>query len=169
FQANEKFRRTLEELKALKPAAPALTVPKAPWKLAFSGQSLTQVTQQYKPDGQSGYSVLIDNVNKMTISVFIEPAVKCKSSRDCRDMVWKAGNPAWKNPKNVALSELGDISYFEFLLPEIAGKPIRQQNVYAEYVFGNYWIDLHISKVEYRPEEHKLFEDLIRSVKFEDK
>ena len=169
FLSNEKFQRTLEELKALKPAAPSLTVPKAPWKLIFSGQSLTQVTQQYKPDGQSGYFVLVDNANKMTVSAFIEPAVKCKSSKECRDWVWKLGNPSWKNPKNVVSSELGDISYFEFLLTEVAGKPIKQQNIYAEYVVKNYWVDLHVSKVEYQQEEHKLFEDLIRSVKFEDK
>jgi tetratricopeptide (TPR) repeat protein len=140
FQGNEKFRRALEELKAAKPAALILTVPKAPWRLTFPGQSLTPVTQQVKPDGKNGYFVLIDNTNKMTISAFIEPAAKCKTSKDCRDWVWKLGNPEWKNPKNLVLSEVGEISYFEFLLPEIAGIPIRQQNMYAEYVVGNYWV-----------------------------
>jgi hypothetical protein len=28
---------------------------------------------------------------------------------------------------------------------------------------------LHISKLQYKPEDHKLFEALVRSVKFEDK
>jgi len=169
FLNNERFRQTLEELRASGPAVIALAVPKAAWKLTFPGQSLTMVNQQLKPDGQSGYFVLVDNANNMTVSAFIEPAVKCKSSKECRDWVWKLGNPSWKNPKNVVLSELGDISYFEFLLPEVAGRPIKQQNMYAEYVVKNYWVDLHVSKVEYKPEEHKLFEDLIKSIKFEDK
>jgi hypothetical protein len=84
-------------------------------------------------------------------------------------MVWKAGNPAWENPKNVVSSELGDVSYFEFLMPSMRGVPFQQQNMYAEFVVDGFWVDLHISKVLYKPQDHELFEQLVKAIKFESK
>jgi hypothetical protein len=146
-----------------------LTVPKAPWTVSLAGASLAIERQQVKPDGQQGYFVLTDSKNNITVSLFIEPVVKCKSSKECRDYVWKLGNPAWKNPENVVLSQIGDISCLELMVPEWEGRKLRQQNLYAEFVLDNYWVDLHISKVLYKPEEHKLFEDIVKSVKFASK
>ena len=81
-------------------------------------------------------------------------------------MIVTSGNPAWENPRNVVLGEIGDVSFFEFLVPSFRGQPIHQQNMYAQFVVNGFWVDLHISKVLYTPDEHKLFEDLVKAVKF---
>ena len=146
-----------------------LTVPAAPWTLTLPGDHLVVKYRTVKPDGRYGYFLLSDEKNKLTVSAFIEPAVNCKSSRECRDMVWKAGNPTWENPQNLVLSEFGNVSYFEFLLPTFQGVPVRQQHLYAQFVVDGYWVDLHISKPLYEPREHELFERLVKSVKFEAK
>jgi hypothetical protein len=159
------------------PSAPAgpdggrigLTVPAAPWTLTLPGDHLVVKDRKVKPDGQYGYFLLSDEKNKLTVSAYIEPAVNCKSSRECRDMVWKAGNPTWENPQNLVLSEIGDVSYFEFLMPTFQGVPVRQQHLYAQFVVEGYWVDLHVSKPLYEPREHELFERLVKSVKFEPK
>jgi hypothetical protein len=84
-------------------------------------------------------------------------------------MVWKAGNPSWVNPQNVVQAEIGNVSFFEFLIPSFQGMPIQQQNMYAEFVVNGFWVDLHISKVLYKPDEHGLFDRIIKSIKFEPK
>lgn len=84
-------------------------------------------------------------------------------------MVWKLGNPAWQNPQNVRLSEIGDISTLELLVPEFRGAPIRQQNMYAQFVLNGYWVDLHLSKVQYQDQDRELFERMVKSVRFEPK
>jgi hypothetical protein len=145
------------------------TVPAAPWTLTFPADNFVVERQQIKPDGRSGYFLMSDDKKHMTVSFFIEPAVNCKDSKACRDMVWKMGNPSWVNPKNQALSEIGDVSVVEFLLPEFQGRPIQQQNMYAEFVVDGFWVDFHMSKVLYKPEEHELFERLLKSIKFEPK
>ena len=117
----------------------------------------------------SGYFLLTDTKNDMTISLFIEPAVKCKSSKECRDMVWKMSNPSWENPQKVVLSENGDVSVVEFFMASYRSMPVQQQNMYAELVVDGFWIDLHISKTLYKAKEHELFERLVTSVKFEPK
>lgn len=52
-------------------------------------------------------------------------------------------------------------------MPSFQGQPIKQQHMYAQFVENGYWVDLHISKVLYKKEEHVLFEDLVKSVKFD--
>jgi hypothetical protein len=146
-----------------------LTVPAAPWMLTLKSGELALERQQLKPDGRSGYFLLNDKKNYMYVSLFIEPAEECKDSRSCRDMVWKAGNPAWENPQKVVSSNLGDVYYFEFFMPSFRGQPIEQQHMYAQFVVDGYWVDMHISKVLYKPEDRKLFERIIKSVKFEPK
>ena len=125
--------------------------------------------RQEKPDGSGAYFFLTSEQSHLNVSFYIEPVSACKDSKACRDMVWKSGNPAWEKPKNFISSQIGDISYFEFLIPSFQGQPIRQQNMYAEFVVDGFWVDLHISKVLYKPEEHELFEQLVKAIKFEPK
>ncbi len=74
-----------------------------------------------------------------------------------------------QNPQNVKLSEMGEISLLELLVPTYQGNPVRQHNMYAEFVLEGYWVDLHLSKVLYKDEDHGLFERMVKSVKFEPK
>lgn len=143
------------------------TVPASPWALTLPAADFVLQQQQIKPDGRSGYFMLTDDKTSLNVSFFIEPAIQCKNSKACRDMVWKLGNPAWENPQNVVLSEIGDISCFEFLIPSFRGQPVRQQNLYAEFVVDDFWVDLHISKVLYKPADHELFAQLVKSIKFD--
>jgi len=146
-----------------------LTVPKAPWTIFISGPALVLNRQELNPDGSRGYFMLVDEKAKMFASLYIEPVNKCKTSKECRDMVWKLGNPAWQKPQNVKLSEIGEISILELLVPEYQGRPIRQQNMYAEFVVEGYWVDLHLSKVLYQDQDRGLFERMVKSVRFESK
>lgn len=147
----------------------SFTVPAAPWSLTLPATNFKLKQRELKPDGSAGYFLLTDETSHLNVSFYIEPVGNCKDSKACRDMVWKAGNPAWENPKNFVSAEIGDVSYFEILIPSFRGQPVQQQNMYAEFVVDGFWVDLHISKVLYKPDEHKLFEDLVKAIKFEPK
>ena len=145
------------------------TVPAAPWTLTLPADYLVVKQRQIKPDGRYGYFLVLDEKRNLTISFFIEPAAKCNDSQSCRDMVWKLGNPSWENPQNVVQSEIGDVSYFEFFMPTFRGVAVKQQHMYAQFVKDGFWVDMHISKVLSGPEEHQLFEQIVKSVVFEAK
>jgi len=145
------------------------TVPAAPWTLSLLAGDFVVGQRQVKPDGRSGYFALTDDKTHLNVSFFIEPANECKDSKACRDMVWKMGNPSWENPQNVVLAEIGGVSCLEFLIPSFRGQPVRQQNLYAEFVVDGFWVDLHISKVLYKSIDHELFEQLVKAIKFEPK
>jgi hypothetical protein len=145
------------------------TLPQVPWTLTIPADDFQMAQKQLKQDGVGAYFYLIDEKQGLNLSMYIEPVKDCKDSKSCRNMVWKMGNPAWVNPQNVVQSELGDVSFVEFLIPSFQGMPVQQQNMYAEFVVDGFWVDLHLSKVLYKPEDHKLFERIIKSIKFEPK
>jgi hypothetical protein len=145
------------------------TLPQAPWTLTIPADNFQMAQKQMKQNGIGGYFHVIDQTQGLNLSLYIEPVKDCKESKSCRDMVWKLGNPTWKNPQNVVQSEIGDVSFFEFLIPAFQGMRVQQQNMYAEFVVDGFWVDLHLSKVLYKPADHKLFERIIKSIKFEPK
>ena len=145
-----------------------LNAPAAPWVLSFPAADFKRAERKIRPDG-AAYFYLVDEKSDLNVSMYIEPVKDCDSSKACRDMIWKAGNPSWGSPQNVVQSEIGDVSYVEFMVPEFQGQPVRQQNMYAEFVVDRFWVDLHISKVLYKPADHSLFEEFVKSIKFESK
>ncbi len=144
----------------------ALTVIDSPWVIMMDSKDFVVRNQTIKPDGKSVYLLLSNRENGLNVSLFIEPAIKCKTSEECRDFVLNTGNPAWGKFQDLVKSKLGDVSYFEFFRPTVQDKPIRIFDMYAEFVENGYWVDLHISKANYKNEDHKLFENVVKSIRF---
>ena len=145
------------------------TLAEAPWTLTITADDFRLVEKQMRSDGLGAYFHLEDEKQNVELSMFIEPVKDCKDSKSCRDLIWKLGNPEWVNPQNVEQSQIADVSVLELMIPSYQGMDIRQQNVYAEFVVDGFWVDMHLSKVLYKPEQHALFERIIKSVRFEPK
>jgi hypothetical protein len=144
----------------------AFTVIEAPWMVSLENRNLEIRDQQVKHDRKSGYFLLSNEKNGLTVSLFIEPVDKCRTSEECRDFVLKTGNPQWGTVQDVVKSKIDDFSYFEFFRPTVQNLPLQMLDMYAEYVADGYWVDLHISKSRYRKTDHSLFENVIHSIRF---
>ena len=142
------------------------TTPEAPWVLTLPGEGFEMREHQIKPDGSSGYFFMTNETTGLNVSFFIEPAQKCKSSRECRDMVQRAGFAHVGKVENIRASEVGDVSTVECFVPEAKGMPLKQQHLFAEFVVQGYWVDMHISKVRYTAEDHEGFEQLVKGTSF---
>ncbi len=145
------------------------TLAEAPWTLTIPPDNFQLAEKKMRDDGRGAYFHLVDETQQLDLSLFIEPVKECDNSKACRDYVWKVGNPEWGKPQNVVQSEIGSVSVLELMVPKFHGVDIHQQNVYAEFVQDGFWVDMHISKVLYKPEEHVLFERIIKAVRFEPK
>ena len=143
-----------------------LTTIKAPWTLRILGNDLDITQVQAKPDQASAYFMMVSASTKLNVSIFIEPVGKCKSGEECRDYSLNLGNPAWGKYEQLVKGKLKDFSYFEFYRPEAQGKPLKVQDMYAEYVSQGFWVDVHVSKILYTKQDHLLFENLINSISF---
>ncbi|HVF29589.1 MAG TPA: DUF4019 domain-containing protein, partial [Pyrinomonadaceae bacterium] len=143
-----------------------VTTPAAPWTLVFDGKRLSLRDVKIKPGEGSGYFLMVDESSEVNFSLYIEPVDKCKTSDECRDYILGFGNPGWGKYQDLAKGRVGSFSYFEFFRPEVQGLPLQMLDMYAQFVEKGYWIDLHISKAVYKKEEHILFENLIKGIKF---
>lgn len=145
------------------------TVPAAPWTLTLPADDFVIEQQQIEPDGRSGSFFITDEVRQLRVSILIGLA-PCRDSKSCRDLVKKSVNSAHVGkPQNVIQSEIGGVTFVEFLVPSFKGQPVRIQNMYAAFVLDGFLVRLHIWKALYKPEEHELFERIIKSIKFEPK
>ena len=143
------------------------SVPGTPWMMSLPKGDFAVKKINFDEDWRKGYFSIQDEKTNLVVSLYIEPVDKCKDSESCRDRILKLGNPTWKNLQNIVKSKIGDVSYFEFLLPAFQGQQVNQQNMYVEWVKDGYWVDMHISKILYEPKDHQLFEDVVKSVRFD--
>jgi tetratricopeptide (TPR) repeat protein len=172
FRKDKAFIAALDEIRRagrMFPDRLDFTVPAAPWALTFPAADFEVSQSQQLPDGKRARFLFTSEKTGLTASITIEPAVKCTDSKSCRDFVRTSDLPRVAGPRDVSSSEVGGVSVFEYLIPEYQGIPVRQQNMYAEFVQDGFWVDLHISKVQYDKKERKLFEALINSATFEPK
>lgn len=168
--------RTLVAAVALMQAIPGLAIAQtagtrsfsaesAPWELLLPDGGLTVQEERRKEDGSSAY-IRLAGRSGLGVSVFIEPVKNCTDAKACRDMIWKAGNPAWEKPQNVKMFEIGEASCVGFLIPFFEGKKVDQQNLYAQFVRDGYWVDLHLSYAGFTPDRQVILDSFVRSVRF---
>ncbi|CAN5759086.1 hypothetical protein BH24ACI3_BH24ACI3_16080 [soil metagenome] len=136
----------------------------APWWVVIDGAGFEVKSVGTKPDG--AYFLLFPTEDELNVSLWIEPAAKCKTSVECREFVLNAGNPRWGKFEKLNKASFGKFDYFEFFRPTVEDMPVQMQDMYAQYVAAGYWLDVHISKVLYKPEDKARFEKLLNSIKF---
>ena len=89
-------------------------------------------------------------------------------SKECRDFYYNRMKESPFKMENVKLSESGNIALLEYIVKEYKGKKIDQFNMNAYMVKGDVWIDVHISKLLFKPEEKELFKNIIETLKLSD-
>jgi hypothetical protein len=70
------------------------------------------------------------------------------------------------NPKNIRKYERNGFEIVEFELRglKVQQFTIDQLNLSGHVVSGGYWVDMHISKVQFQDSDKKLFEDFVSSL-----
>jgi hypothetical protein len=137
--------------------------------MTLPGEGAKVSERRIQPDGTSGYFAMTNDAIGLSVSFFIEPALKCRFRRECRDMVLKAGFASLGKVEKITPSEIGDVSVVEFFVPEFRGMPVQQQHLFAEFVVQGYWVDMHVSKALYKPEDRERFERLVKGISFQPK
>lgn len=136
----------------------------SPWWLVIDAPGLEVKSVGTKADG--AYFLLYPTKDELNVSLWIEPAAKCKTSVECRDFVLSSGNPRWGAYEKLNKASFGKFDYFEFYRPTVQERPVQMQDMYAQHVNAGYWLDVHISKALYKPEDKVLFEKLLNSMRF---
>jgi hypothetical protein len=131
--------------------------------LEFPSSDFKIKIERHKPERKLDYYMLTSESRKLNVSFTIEPATKCLSSSECRDL--SLNNPEYLNPRNLKKYHKNgfEIAEFECKL-RVEQLTLDQMNLLGHIVSGGYWIDMHISKVKFNALDKQMFEDFVKSI-----
>lgn len=153
---------------AQSPSGSALQVtpPDEPWALALSVKDFKVEKNGSQPDGRV-YLLATNNKTNVTLSVTLEKVEGDASLSDCREtQKERVEQPADYKRENVETRESNGMVILEYTIPEFQGAPVHQRNLFACIPKGDIYVDIHFSKILYKPEDEKLLSDLLNSAQF---
>lgn len=122
--------------------------------------------QAVRSDGKEVRLTAMDRADHLLISAFLQQVPFPASAERCRSEWW----PLTKKAK-VPRADLDEsiikngIARVEFIIPEYEGAKVRQKNVHGYVGSGDLCAEVHLSKVQYRPEDQRLFEEVLATVR----
>ena len=146
-----------------------LSVRGIPWELRFPRQRWEVDQERVRQDGRACYYMFSDANRQLNASFFIEPAGKCKTSRDCRSMYWKDPGPFIENPQSVQQFEENGFAMVKFIVPSVRGLQVNQLNYSGHMVRDGYWVDMHLSKMQSQKDDEALLSGFVKTVSFQQK
>jgi tetratricopeptide (TPR) repeat protein len=119
------------------------------------------------PDGKEVQLRAFDRPDHLGISAFLQRVTFPASAEKCRDEWWpatKKSAPMKRDDLNESLVTDG-IARVEYIVPEYRGNKIHQKTIHAYLGSGNLCAEVHLSKAGFEPNDQKLFEQVLSSVK----
>jgi len=144
-----------------------ITTEALPWVLEFPDFGCKLVMENVRHDGKAAYVLFTTLKPYWNISFFIEPALKCKDPKSCRDFSVNANYPI-RNAL-VGMDDYPECSTAAYMNLPTDQKQVNTKHVYAHFVREGYWIDMHISKGNFEESDQAFFENVFLNVNFRQK
>jgi len=144
----------------------AITMASEPWILAFDAKDFAVQKSELQPDGRA-YLLAENQKTNLTLSVYLERVSGAAIEADCDDSQKQrlAENVEYKREMVVTKKSAG-MTIVEYTIPEFQGVPVQQRNLFACLPKDDVYADIHLSKVAFKPQEEKLFTDVLDSLHF---
>jgi len=143
------------------------SLPSVDWELSIDLKGFTIEKSTLNAEANSRYLLATKKDVGMTISVFIEKADRKGNHIDCRSYYWERAS---KNPlpyENLKQHEKADMAFVEYDVESFQGQKIDFHSLNAYLSHEDFWIDVHISKTQYKESDKELFNVIVNSLKFE--
>jgi len=122
-----------------------------------------------RDDGLETQMRAMDRADHVVISAFLQKVTFAASPEKCRDEWWSATEKSNKSHgfkmEHVAKSSDSNIARVEFFVPEFQGHPVKQQSLHAYLGSRDLCAEIHLSKVLFKPDDQKLFEEVLTTVR----
>jgi len=141
-----------------------LSLPGKTWGVALELPSGFKVkTVETKPDGRR-YLLAEDEAKPMVVSLTLEQVRQGAPSATCRESLEQKTKSAPAQIRDIRYSHSGNFDIMEYTVPEFAGQKIDQRSLFACELYDGTYIDLHVSKVNYVPENEVWFMDVMNTM-----
>lgn len=145
-----------------------MTIPGIAGALELNVGAATWQTR-VRDDGIETQMRAMERQDHVLISAFLQKVDFAATAEKCREEWWTGTEKGYKSHnlkmEHMARSSDGAIARVEFLVPEFQGKKVNQQSLHAYLGSGNLCAEVHLSKLQFSPDDQKLFEDVLRTVR----
>jgi tetratricopeptide (TPR) repeat protein len=143
-----------------------VSLPNKSWELQVDAKGFVVKVNETQSDGRR-YLVAENAGTGVTLSVTLEQVTDAANVEGCRQGLRNRVQANSKlNPTDVSESQAGDVVILEFVLPQVEGMPIQQKNVFGCLAKDNVYADVHLSKVQFKPQDEQLFTSVLNTVHF---
>ena len=145
-----------------------LQLPDKPWALVIDLPGFVLDEQWPGRNGTRRMVRAHDPDTHVIVSAFLERNPDLASKEQCRDLYWAKLQKSPFTYSDVTMPTRGSMALVRATVAESQGRPIRQQNVHAHLFRAGVCMEIHLSKVLYEPDDERLFEAVLRTVRFAD-
>jgi len=146
-----------------------ISAPNSAWEMRVPRGTWLLKEERRRADGLAFYYAFTDPKTKTNASFYIEPAEKCKTSVECRNMFWSNPEPVYRNPQSVEQFEENGFAIVQFIVPTIGGNKVNQLNSSAHIVRDGFWIEVHLSKLQSQTKDAAVFSAFFKGISFQQK
>ena len=142
-----------------------MTIPGVRGVLEFDVGPTTPETR-VRPDHKEVQLRAFGRADKLDITAFLQKVTFSASAEKCRDEWWPGTKKGPFQRDDLQETAVKDgIARVEFIVPEFQGIKVRQKNLHAYLGGRDLCAEIHLTKAGFNPDDQKLFEDFLASVK----
>ncbi len=119
-----------------------------------------------RPDGKETELQAKQRADHLFITAFLQKVKFPANAEKCRAEWWPmTAKSAPMKREEFRQSEKDGITVVEYIIPEFRGNPVHQKSLHAYLGSGNLCAEVHLSKVQFVPEDQKLFDDVLATAR----
>ena len=122
-----------------------------------------------RPDGKEIQLQAMGRSDHLLVTAFLQRMTFAASAERCRDEWWPSTEKGTREHHvkmdHLQQSSQNGIARVEYTIPELQGMPVRQKTVHAYLGARDLCAEIHLSKVLFKPEDQKLFDEVLATAR----
>lgn len=142
-----------------------ITMPDLDWALEINCPTFEVERGEFNPNGPTWELMAKDRNTGMIMSIFVEPAANDGDKSDCREYYWERLKSSPVNEEEVVFKDQGETALAEYMIRKYRGVKLDQKHLNIYMAKDGFWIDIHLSKVNYREADRAHFDKVLASTR----
>jgi tetratricopeptide (TPR) repeat protein len=144
-----------------------LTLPGCEWALEIDVPGYVLEYQQVALDGEAARFHAENERAGTILSGVLEKAPEEGGAERCREYYWSRARSSAFAKNDISMSRRGEWALVEYVVSVFRGERIDQKHLNAYRSHGGYWIDVHLTKMNFKPDDRKYFDAVLDSIRID--
>lgn len=145
----------------------ALSLPSKSWEVQVDARGLTIKINDARKENIR-YLLAENAATGVNVSVRLEQVSGGATAENCRDVFRARTHDPNLRVVNVEESRVGEMAILQFLIPAVGGASVQQENLFGCLAKEDVYVDIHLSKVDFKPADQQLFAEMLGRVRIAD-